>query len=59
MCLWVYVGNNKGVNIMERDFFSNQTTNLITQNLMEINSTQKELLRVEKDILKQLQDNKH
>lgn len=44
---------------MERDFFSNQTTNLITQNLMEINSTQKELLRVEKDILKQLQDNKH
>lgn len=50
---------NKEVNIMERDFFSNQTTNLITQNLMEINSTQKELLRVEKDILKQLQDNKH
>ena len=50
---------NKEVNIMERDFFSNQTTNLITQNLMEINSTQKELLRIEKDILKQLQGNKH
>lgn len=32
---------------------------LITKNLVEINSTQKELLKVEVAILKQLQKNKH
>lgn len=36
---------------MTQEFFSNQTINLITKNLMEINSIQKERLVVEKERL--------